>query len=44
METGGSMLHTKGSPIMPILSRINPITRIDTKQVILQDTQKIEIL
>ena len=28
--TGGSMPHLQGSPIIPILSRINPIPRIDT--------------
>ena len=30
MESGGLMPIHKGSPIIPILSRINPITRIDT--------------
>ena len=30
MEPIGSMLHSQGSPIIPILSRINPIPRIDT--------------
>ena len=30
MEPGGSMPHFKGPPIIPILSRINPIPRIDT--------------
>ena len=30
MEPGGSMLHHKGSKIIPILSRINPIPRINT--------------
>ena len=28
MEPGGSMMHSQGSPIIPILSRINPIPRI----------------
>ena len=30
MELGGSMPHNKGSPIIPILNRINPMPRIDT--------------
>ena len=31
MQPGGSMSHSQGlSPIIPILSRINPIPRIDT--------------
>ena len=30
MEPGGSIPDSQGSPIMPILSLINPITRIDT--------------
>ena len=30
MEPGSSMLIHKGSPIIPILGRINPIPRIDT--------------
>ena len=30
MKPGGSMPHHKGSRIIPILSRINPIPRIDT--------------
>ena len=29
MEPGGSMLIHKGSPMIPILSRITPIPRID---------------
>ena len=29
MELGGSMSHYKGSPIIHILSRINPIPQID---------------
>ena len=30
MEPVGSMPHSQGSPIIPILSRINPIPRTDT--------------
>ena len=30
MEPGGSMPYSQGSPVIPILSRINPIPRIDT--------------
>ena len=30
MEPGGSSRIHKGSPIIPILNRINPIPRIDT--------------
>ena len=29
MEPGGSMHIHKGSPVIPILSQINPISRID---------------
>ena len=29
IEPGGSISH-KGSPIIPILSRMNPMSRIDT--------------
>ena len=30
MEPGGSIYIHEGSPIIPILSRLNPILRIDT--------------
>ena len=30
MEPGGSMTYSQGSTIIPILSRTNPIPRIDT--------------
>ena len=30
MEPGGSMPHSQGLPIIPILSSINPIPRIES--------------
>ena len=36
MKPGDSMPHSQGSPIIHILSRINPIPRIDTYKVLVQ--------
>ena len=38
MESGGSMQHSQGSPITPILSQINPILRTDNDFIKIHST------